>query len=227
VAAVTLAMYPFRDELGVLNVLLLYLILSLLAGLLLGTRAAAVGAVLAFLAFDFFFIPPFHTFTIADQDHVLGLFVYLAVAIGAALLMSRLRVQTVTAVRESQRTTLLYDLNRSLVADVTLDSLMQTIAERVVQIYGSGGCRILVYRDGNLEVGAASPPGFHAPIDRQAQAMASYALDRRVPAGIGSRARRIRRRMGRCGSRSRWRYPIAMRCTSLSPLPPTTWALWR
>ena len=58
VALLTGVMYPLRDSLGVLNVLLLYLILSLVLGLLVGVRAAAIGAVLAFIAYDFFFIPP-------------------------------------------------------------------------------------------------------------------------------------------------------------------------
>jgi two-component system sensor histidine kinase KdpD len=82
------------------------------------------------------------------------------------------------------------------VADATLDSLLQTIADRVVQIYGSAGCRILVYQDGHLAVGAGSPPGFHASIGRQAEAMATYALDHRAPAGIGVRDRHIRRPHG-------------------------------
>jgi len=192
VAALTLAMLPFREHLGVLNVLLLFLILSLLVGLLLGIRAAATGAILAFLAFDFLFIPPYNTLTVADSDHVLGLFVYLGVAMGSAMLMSRLRTQTDTAIREYRRTSLLYDLNRSLVRDVRLESLLRTIADHVVELYGSAGCRILIADNGELRVGATSPAGRPAAHDRQAMAMATHAIEHRVPAGLGTAGRRIR-----------------------------------
>jgi two-component system sensor histidine kinase KdpD len=197
VMVLTLAMLLFRDALGVLNVMLLYLILSFMLGLLLGVRASATGAVLAFFAYDVLFIPPYYTLTVADSDHVLGLFVYIGVAIGTAMLMARLRTQTDTAIRENRRTTLLYDLNRSLVGEVTLDSLLRTIADRVVEIYGSTGCRILI-GDGNggLDVRAAFPPTMHASLDRQARAMAQYAIDHRVPAGMGGSSRRIRQPHG-------------------------------
>ncbi|HYI24656.1 MAG TPA: DUF4118 domain-containing protein, partial [Thermomicrobiales bacterium] len=197
VALLTGVMYPLRDSLGVLNVLLLYLILSLVLGLLVGVRAAAIGAVLAFIAYDFFFIPPYHTMTVADTDHVLGLFVYLGVAIGAAFLMSQLRAQTDAAIRESRRTSLLYDLNRSLVGDVSLDSLLHTIAGRVVEMYGSAGCRILVIDDsGDFQVGAASSPDPYPQLDRQSLAMAQFAIDHRAPAGLGSPNRQLRRPHG-------------------------------
>lgn len=139
VVLLTLVMLAFRDDLGVLNVMLLFVILSFLLGLLFEMRIAAVGAVLTFLAYDFFFIPPYGTLTVADRDHALGLFVYFGVALVTAALMSRVRTQAETVVRENRRTTLLYDLNRSLVGDITLDQLLRTIAQRVVEIYGSAG----------------------------------------------------------------------------------------
>ncbi|MEJ7901134.1 MAG: DUF4118 domain-containing protein, partial [Thermomicrobiales bacterium] len=100
VVVLTMVMLLFRAELGVLNVMLLFVILSFLLGLLLEMRIAAMSAVLTFLAYDFFFIPPYGTFTVADRDHALGLFVYFGVALATAALMSRLRVQSETLTRE-------------------------------------------------------------------------------------------------------------------------------
>lgn len=197
VASLSLAMLPFRDELGVLNVMLLFVILSFGLGLLSELRIAAVGAVLSFLAYDILFIPPYGRLVVADRDHALGLFVYLGVAMATAVLMSRLRAESEAALRENQRTTLLYDLNRSLVGDVTLEPLLQTIARRVVDIYGSASCRILIGDvDEPLGVRAAYPDGGSGRVDRQALAMAHYAIDHRVPAGMGVAASRIRQPHG-------------------------------
>ena len=60
-------MFAFRAQLGVLNVLLLYLLLTFFLALSGGLWPAVLSAVLGFLAFDFFFIPPFHTLTSRRQ----------------------------------------------------------------------------------------------------------------------------------------------------------------
>ncbi len=197
VLMLTVVMLRFRNELGVLNVMLLFVILSFLLGLLFEMPIAAVSAVLAFLAYDFFFIPPYGTLTVADREHALGLLVYFCVAMATAALMSRLRTQADVVVREHRRTTLLYDLNRSLVSDVTLGQLLRSIAQRVVEIYGSNGCRILtVEPEAPLQVRAAWPPSGPDTLDRQGMAMAQYAIDNGVPAGMGALAPRIRRPHG-------------------------------
>src|SRR5215216_3925479 len=144
VAGLTGIMFALRAQLGVLNVLLLYLLLTFFVALSGGLWPAVVSAVLGFLAFDFFFIPPFHTLDVAAPDHVLALFVYLGVAVVTAHLVSGMRARTEQALRESHRMTLLAELNAALIGDVTLDAILARIAERIVSVYGAQGCRVLV-----------------------------------------------------------------------------------
>ena len=193
VVLISSAMIGYRDELGLLNVTLIFLILSLSLGLSVGPRPAAAGAFFAFLSFDILFIPPYYAFSIADRDHVLGLFVFLGVAIGAGILVGQVRKATEDAKRETQRTTLLYELNRSLVGDSTLPSLLGSIVRRVVEIYGSESCRILVPADDSaeLEVRARWPESTSGLIDRSAAVMADHAYVTKVSAGIGTAGRRI------------------------------------
>ena len=119
------------------------------------------------MTFDFIFIPPYLTFTVASPDHVLGLFVYLGVAIVTARLVSRVRARTDEALQESRRTAMLAELNAALIGDVTLEAILARIAERVVTVYGAAGCRMLVPGpDGALRVGASYPadhPGNRRP----------------------------------------------------------------
>ena len=142
--ALTGIMFPFRAQLGVLNVLLLYLLLTFFLALSGGLWPAVLSAVLGFLAFNFFFIPPFHTLDVAAPDHVLALFVYLGVAVVTAHLVSGMRARTEQALRESRRMALLAELNAALIGDVTLDAILARIAERIVTVYGAQGCRVLV-----------------------------------------------------------------------------------
>lgn len=193
VAATTLAMLVGREHLGVLNVLLIYLLLVFGVALTAGAGPSTAVAVVSFLLFDVLFIPPYHTFTIADADHVLTIFVYLAVAILTSQLVARVRARTEVALREQRRTALLYELNAALVGDVTLPEILNTIVERVVHVYGAAGARILIPQPdtGRLEVRAAYPPGLELPLDRQMAAVAEQALATGKPVGIGGSGRRI------------------------------------
>lgn len=192
VAALTGAMLPARGALGLLNVLLLFLLLSFLLALGAGSGPAAVGATLGFLAFDFFFIPPYYTFSVARADHALALFVYLGVAIVTGQLVARLRARTEEAVREARRTALLYELNAALIGDATLDAILDRVAERVVSVYGAEGCRVLL-PDGadRLGVRARSPAAIAATVDRDGQALAAWAMEHGTPAGHGTAGRRV------------------------------------
>lgn len=202
VALVTALMLPIRETLGAINVLLVFLLLSWLQGLFLGTRAAIVGAVLSFLSFDMFFLEPYYTLTVAATDHVLAMFVYLLVSVTTAIMMSRIHERGAKLVRANRRVQLLYDLNRELVQDVTLDSLLRTIARSVVEVFGASSCRVLVGRDADqIQVAAVSPVGISTTLDREALAMIQWVIDYRQDVGHGGSLANIRvigtRRIGK------------------------------
>jgi two-component system, OmpR family, sensor histidine kinase KdpD len=190
--ALTGVMLIYREQLGILNVLLLYLLLTFFLALNGGLWPAVLIAVLGFLAFDFFFIPPYLTLTVAAPDHVLALFVYLGVAIVTARLVSGMRERTEQARRESRRMALLAELNAALIGDVTLDAILARIAERVVTLYGAKGCRVLVLNEsGELRTGAYYPPKIGPETNRTGRSLAEWAIEHRQPVGRSSRGRRI------------------------------------
>lgn len=191
VAATTGVMLTVRDHLGVLSALLVFLLLSLALALVAGSGPATLAAVLSFLAFNFFFIPPYHRLTIARTEHVLALFAYLAVAIVTGQLVAGIRTRTEVAEREQRRTALLYELNAALVAGVTLDSILTRIVERVVHVYGADRSRLLLLDGDQLTVRARFPSTVTDTIDRQDLAVVTWAIEHRAPAGRSSVGRRI------------------------------------
>jgi two-component system sensor histidine kinase KdpD len=192
VVALTAAMLPFREQLGVLNVLLLYLLLTLVLALSAGLWPAVEGAILAFLAFNFLFIPPYYTFEVADPDHLLTLVVYLGVAVVTAHQASRVRERTDEALRESRRTALLAELNAALIGGVTLDAILGRISERVVTVYGAEGSRVLLPDpDGTLRARAYYPHAIGSQLDRTELSLADWAVEHRRPIGRSGRGRRI------------------------------------
>ena len=81
VAIATILMTALRDHLGSLSIILIYLLLCFMLTLFVGLGPAALGAVLAVLAFNYFFVPPIHTFDVAQTDNLVALFVFLGVAV--------------------------------------------------------------------------------------------------------------------------------------------------
>jgi K+-sensing histidine kinase KdpD len=69
----------------------LYLALVAVLGVLSGLWPALAAAALSFLLVDFFFVPPFGTFTIADEQDVVNLFAFFATAGMVGLLASQRR----------------------------------------------------------------------------------------------------------------------------------------
>jgi two-component system sensor histidine kinase KdpD len=80
VIVLTLVMTHFRSSLGLQNAALLYLLFVLGVATIGGTVPAMLTAVGAFLALNWFFTPPFHTFTIHSGRDVLTLVTFLTVA---------------------------------------------------------------------------------------------------------------------------------------------------
>jgi two-component system sensor histidine kinase KdpD len=192
VVALTAVMLPFRDRLDVLDVLLLYLLLTVVVALLGGLWPGVIGAVLGFLALNFFFVPPYLTLSVEALDHVLALVVYLGAAITTAQLVSRVRAGREAALRESRRMTLLAELNAALIGGVTLAGILDRIAERVVTVYGAQGCRVLIPgEDGDLRAGAFFPETIGPRTDRTGLSLAAWAMEHRQPVGRGGRGARI------------------------------------
>jgi two-component system sensor histidine kinase KdpD len=220
VVATSALMLPFRDQLGVLNITLLFLLLSFMLGLGLGTRPAIVGALLSFLSFDILFLEPYLTLTVAAPDHVLALILYLAAAIVSSVLVSRVRERTRELEREAQRTSLLYDLNRALVQEPTLASLLQTITRSVVEIYGAHGCRMLTWSNGDLfQVRARWPGELSSEVDRVEATMARWSMESGQLAGLGTDGRTVR---GPHGLQDRPREFRSRRTTDILYVPVTT-----
>lgn len=73
------------------SVALVYLLAVVVSAVVLGMRTGLAVAGLAFLAYNFFFIPPIYTLTIADPSEVFALFIFLAVAVLTGSLAGRMR----------------------------------------------------------------------------------------------------------------------------------------
>lgn len=133
-----------------------------------GRGPSVLASVLAVLAFDFLFVPPYYRFTVTDAQYVVTFAVMLAIALVISTLTSRLRAQVNSTRERERRTSALYELGKqlsSLYGDVFLVSASgQKIAELLggqVAIYlrrQSGGPVIAYGQETNIASHALSAP---------------------------------------------------------------------
>jgi two-component system, OmpR family, sensor histidine kinase KdpD len=91
VALVTGAIYALEPVAPVLSLGVLYLFAVLPVAALWGLPFASLVSVVSMLAFNFFFLPPRHTFRLADSENWVALAVYLVTAISVSGLAARAR----------------------------------------------------------------------------------------------------------------------------------------
>jgi two-component system sensor histidine kinase KdpD len=119
-----------------------------------GLTIATTTAVVATLAFNYYFLPPIHTFTVADPQNWVALFAFLTSAILASRLSERARREAQNATRRRKEVERLYALSQQLLATENVIELLNNIPQYVRDAFGLQAAamylpkRIEVYRTG-------------------------------------------------------------------------------
>ncbi len=96
------------------NTVMLFLATVALTAFRYGRGPAVFASILAVLVFDFFFVPPFHTFAVADAQYLVTFTVMLTIGLVISTLTSRLRAQIENTRQRERRTSSLYELGKQL-----------------------------------------------------------------------------------------------------------------
>jgi two-component system sensor histidine kinase KdpD len=118
------------------TVALSFLLAVLVVSTFWGLRYSVLLAVLATLSFNYYFLPPFGTLTIADPQNWVALFAFLATAILAGELSDRARRETANANQRRRDVERLYSLSQRLLATDNVAELLNAIPGYVCQIFG-------------------------------------------------------------------------------------------
>jgi len=120
-----------HEVLNIANIALVFLTAILVTAVLYGLWPSLFACLAAVLAYNFFFLPPLYTFTIADPENVVALFFFAVVAVIASNLAARVRGQAVAARLRAKTTEDLYLFSRKLAVAVTLDDLLWATAHQI------------------------------------------------------------------------------------------------
>jgi two-component system sensor histidine kinase KdpD len=123
---------------------LIFLIGVLFASAYWGLRYALVLSIAATAVFNFFFLPPLYTFTIADPQNWFALVAFLVTALVAGRLSERLRKEKVASQHRRHEVERLYALSQQLLTTETLSSLLNALPRIVAETFDVKGCALLV-----------------------------------------------------------------------------------
>src|SRR4051812_27464936 len=131
VAAATGLVYALRPIAPTLSLGVLYTLAVLAAAVLYGIGYAVAVAVASMLAFNFFFLRPVHTLTLADGRNWTALLVYLAVAVVASQLALQARRRAAEAEQRERESSFLADVAAELLQTGAAEDV-EARAERVL-----------------------------------------------------------------------------------------------
>jgi two-component system, OmpR family, sensor histidine kinase KdpD len=142
VAVVTAAIELFKPYVPVLSLGVLYVFAVLPIAVVYGRELAVVVSIASMLAFNWFHLPPVHTFTLADSENWFALVVYLATAIVVADLAAGSRRRAAAAEQRERESALLAELATELLRGRGLDEELPAIAGRAAHVLGVASAEI-------------------------------------------------------------------------------------
>ena len=114
VAAMTLILLVFRDDITPLSEAFAFLAVVVVAAAVGGLAPGIAASVVSFIAFNYFFIPPYGSLTIARPEHVVVLFVFLGLSVLISELLARATERAYTAEMRGAELHAIQELGREL-----------------------------------------------------------------------------------------------------------------
>jgi len=172
-----------RVALSLPNLSMIFLAAVLISAVTRGLRASIYASILGVLVYDFFFVPPYLTFTISSPQDVLALAVYLAVAVLTSNLAGRIRDQAAGARRREEQTAALYAMSRAVAGARSLRELLEAVVLQVANAL-DGAVAILLPGAEGLSLRAAHPTGL--VITEAERGATTWAWGHGIPVGQGT-----------------------------------------
>ncbi|HEY0236053.1 MAG TPA: DUF4118 domain-containing protein, partial [Afipia sp.] len=172
-----------RPLFGIENVDLVFLTAVIGAAVRYGLLPSLLASIAASLCYNFFFLPPTYTFTIADPTNIAAFFFFMLLAFIVSNVAARVRSQAVTATSRARTTEYLYSFSRKLAGTATLDDVLWATAYQTALMLKVRVVLLLPER-GLIAVKAGYPP--EDELDQADLAAANWAWSNDRPAGRSS-----------------------------------------
>ena len=171
-----------HTELEPVNLVMLYLVNTMVAAVYLGRGPALLTSILGVLAFDFFLVPPYLTLAVSDTQYFITFIGLFLVSFVVSSLTARTQKQAEAAIQREAHTSALYTLGRDLTSATDLHQVAEIVISHISHVFGRD-VAIFLPENGTLKLFAAT--GDYAP-DANEMAVATWSFEHDQPAGVGT-----------------------------------------
>lgn len=182
--ATGIAWLLMRLHLSPSTLIMVYLLGVVLTSSRFGRGPAILGSILSVAAFDFFFVPPYHTFRVRDTEYLITLAVMLVVALVISTLVLRIRRQAEFARLRERRTNVLYRMTATLSRAASIKEAVNAAEQYVAEVLDGEVWVLLPDENGHLAPGPGVTSLF--PLGPKEVGVAQWVFDHGTPAGHGT-----------------------------------------
>lgn len=143
VAVITL-FYSRALHVNQTTVALSFLLAILAVSAVWGMVVSAFMSVVATVAFNYFFLPPLGTLTIADPQNWVALFAFLVTSITGSQFSTRIRKEAMEAHQRRREVERLYRFSRQLLGEGNVIQLMNAIPDYIVESFEAGATELFL-----------------------------------------------------------------------------------
>ncbi len=129
-----------------------------------GLRYAVAASLVATVCFNYFFLPPVGAFTVADPQNWVALMVFLATAVIASRLSSRIREEAHEARTRQREVEMLFQLSRELLQTDKVAELIEAVPHSIARVAGARAVLLFLEAGGRIHRAGAAPA---AALDEQ------------------------------------------------------------
>ncbi len=186
VALTTAVGLALREHLSTIDFAMLFLLCVVIVAARTRQGPAVVASLLSIAAFDFAFVPPYHTFDVHDRAYVLTFGVMLVVALVTARLTARIRWQAEEADARARSAATVAALSRDLAAAGTRGELLTIAADHIGRAAGGVAAIQLVDAAAGGPAEDDAWPGEREVPERLTRLAAMWAHRNGIVAGVGT-----------------------------------------
>lgn len=182
VALTTVIGHLLKYSLEPTNLVMLYLVGTLVTAMYLGRGPSLLVSVIGVLAFDFFLVPPYLTFAVTDTQYLITFVGLFLVSIVISSLTVQSKEQAEAAIQRESFSSALYSLGRDLTSATDLHQVADVIINHASEVFGQD-VAIFIPEKGQLSLYASSQDYYP---DSHELAVASWAFEHNQQAGFGT-----------------------------------------
>ncbi|SIT38603.1 fused sensory histidine kinase in two-component regulatory system with KdpE: signal sensing protein; sensory histidine kinase [Paraburkholderia piptadeniae] len=186
-AAITAVASGLLDRIALANLVMLYLLGAVFTAARLGRGPGVMFSFLGVAAFDFFFVPPRMSFTVADTQYLLTFAVMLMTSLTISHLTASLKRQARLATLRERRTGAMFAMTRELGGALMTDQIIEIGMRHVSEVFQARTAILLPDSAEKVRPKVENPdPAMtldDADLDRD---IAQWVYDQQKPAGHGT-----------------------------------------